>query len=112
MPGLPAADVIDLLLGVTAPADPAALAEVGFVPDGPQYASADPGRPARLWVRPVDSPGWRSALRLRDWLRADPHARAAYAAASGDPPTLEAAAAAWAASSGWAPSLNGTKPDG
>jgi dephospho-CoA kinase len=111
VPGLPAADVIDLLLGVTSPAEPAALAEVGFVPDGPHYASADPGRPARLRVYPVDSPGWVSTLRLRDWLRADSQARAAYASAAGDPTALEAAAAAWAASSGWAPSLNGTKPD-
>jgi dephospho-CoA kinase len=112
VPGLPAADVIDLLVGVTSPVDPAALAAVGFVPDAAAgYASADPGRPALLWVHPVDSPGWRSALRLRDWLRADIRARAAFGAASRDPTTLAAAAEAWAASSGWAPSLNGTKPD-
>jgi len=114
VPGLPAPDVIELLLGVSSAADAgalrAALAEVGFVSDRPGYASADPGRPARLRVHAVESPGWRSALRLRDWLRADPRARDEYTR-SGDPAALEAAADAWAASSGWAPSLNGTKPD-
>jgi len=114
VPGLPAPDVLELLLGVSSAADAgalrAALAEVGFVRDGPGYASADPGRPAHLRVHAVDSPGWRSALRVRDWLRADPRARAEYTR-SGDPAALEAAADAWAASSGWAPSLNGTKPD-
>jgi len=114
VPGLPAPDVIELLLGVSSAADAgalrAALAEVGFVSDRPGYASADPGRPARLRVHAVESPGWRSALRLRDWLRADPRARDEYTR-SGDPAALEAAADAWAASSGWAPSLDGTKPD-
>ena len=40
------------------------LGDVGFVPADPRpgYASADPGRPARLHVRVVGSPGWRSAL--------------------------------------------------
>jgi dephospho-CoA kinase len=114
VPGLPAPDVIELLLGVSSPADAVALrgalAGMGFVTDRSGYASADPGRPARLRVHVVDSPGWRSALRLRDWLRADPRARAEYTR-SGDPAALAAAAEAWAASSGWAPSLNGTKPD-
>ena len=112
VPGLPAADVLELLLGVASPADAAALrgplAGVGFVTGRSDYASADPGRPARVRVHEVGSPGWLSALRVRDWLRAEPQARAAYA---GDPTTREAAAAAWAASSGWAPSLNGTTPD-
>ena len=80
MPGLPAADVLELLLGVASPADAAALrgplAGVGFVTGRPGYASADPGRPARVRVHEVDSPGWRSALRVRDWLRAEPQARA------------------------------------
>jgi dephospho-CoA kinase len=112
VPGLPAADVLELLLGVASPADAAALrgplAGVGFVTGRPGYASADPGRPARVRVHEVGSPGWLSALRVRDWLRAEPQARAAYA---GDPTAREAVAAAWAASSGWAPSLNGTTPD-
>ena len=57
-------------------------------PGGPGYASADPGRPARCRCR-VGSPGWRGALRVRDWLRAEPQARAAVPA---DPTTREAAA--------------------
>jgi len=97
---------------VASPADAAALrrplAGVGFVTGHPGYASADPGRAARVRVHEVGSADWLSALRVRDWLRAEPQARDAYA---GDPTTREAAAAAWAASSGWAPSLNGTRPD-
>ncbi len=132
VPGLPAVDVLDLQLGVASPDDADAmrdqLGDVGFVPADPRpgYASADPGRPARLHVRVVGSPGWRSVLCLRDWLRADARARAEYAATerqagSIDPQTdpqagvaarFAAAAEAWAASSGWAPSLNGTNPDG
>jgi dephospho-CoA kinase len=116
VPGLPAPDVLDLLLGVstTAATDEmrAPLAEAGFVPDpGSGYASADPGRPARLQVHVYDSPRWRDAVRLRDWLRADPQARARYLADPHDLATLGATAELWAASSGWAPSLNGTKPD-
>jgi dephospho-CoA kinase len=117
VPGLAAPDVLDLLLGVPTPGAADAmrghLAEAGFVPadPGPGYASADPGRPARLQVRVYGSPGWRDALRLRDWLRADPQARARYLADPHDLETLAAAAELWAASSGWAPSLNGTKPD-
>ncbi len=134
VPGLPAADVLDLQLGVASPDDVGALrdrlAGAGFVPAATCYASADPGRAARLHVRVVGSPGWRSALRLRDWLRADARARSEYAAAerqsaAGEPDPratvatetavaarFAAAAETWAASSGWAPSLNGTNPDG
>jgi dephospho-CoA kinase len=46
------------------------------------YASADPGRPAELLVRPVDSAGYRNALLQRDWLRAEPKAREEYLAAT------------------------------
>ena len=85
VPGLPAPDVLDLQLGVAPPDDADALrdplADAGFVRAGPGYASADPGRPARLHVRVVGSPGWRYALLLRDWLRADAGGRAEYAAA-------------------------------
>jgi dephospho-CoA kinase len=129
VPGLPAPDVLDLQLGVASSDDVNAvrvpLADVGFVPAEADYASADPGRPARLRVRVVGSPEWRDALRLRDWLRTDAAARAEYAAAArqaavthgSEPPAAQAArfaasAEAWAASSGWAPSLNGTNPDG
>src|SRR6185503_11943074 len=73
VPGLPAPDVLDLQLGVASSDDVNAvrvpLADVGFVPAEAGYASADPGRPARLRVRVVGSPEWRDALRLRDWLR-------------------------------------------
>ena len=115
VPGLPAADVLDLLLGVASPADADALrgplAEVGFVPAArPGYASADPGRPARLQVREVGSPGWRAPSACGTGCGPTPQARAAYAGGSDDG-AREAAAAAWAASSGWAPSLNGTTPD-
>ena len=129
VPGLPARDVIDLQLGVASPDDADALrdqlADAGFVRVGSGYASADPGRPAFLHVRRVESPGWRNALRLRDWLRSDAAGRAEYAAAERSwaargadaRPDLQesqfaSAAEAWAASSGWAPSLNGTNPDG
>jgi dephospho-CoA kinase len=148
VPGLPAKNVIDLQLGVASLADADTLrdrlAEAGFVPrididhDNPKpagsapwpkrfHASADPGRPAHLHLRVVDSPGWRYALLIRDWLRADPAARADYLqtkqqAASrngGDPagyarakePWFDEATAAaqeWAASSGWGPSLDRT----
>ena len=78
-PGPPAEDVLDLQLGVVDPADVDglrdALADAGF-PPGPdpqpagRHASADPGRPARVVVCPIDSPEWRNALLHRDWLRA------------------------------------------
>jgi dephospho-CoA kinase len=42
--------------------------------------SADPGRLANLHVRVEGSPGWRLALLMRDWLRADENAHAEYRA--------------------------------
>ncbi|MFC4020178.1 dephospho-CoA kinase [Micromonospora sp. GCM10011542] len=100
VPGLVAEDVIDVQLSVPTLAEadgPLAerLANAGFprVPgqwwDDPRpaggdrwekrlHGSADPGRPVRLHVREADSPGWRSALLMRDHLRADPGQRAAY----------------------------------
>lgn len=143
VPGLPAQDVIDLQLGVRSLADAdgfrEALADVGFPwcpgvdhddpePPGPVWpkrlhGSADPGRRVHLHVREIGSPGWRHALLFRDWLRADPAARAEYlqverraAAVSGADPELRLAgkepwsdgaaarAGAWAVSSGWTPS--------
>ncbi len=41
--------------------------------------NADPGRHVDCHVRSVDSPVWREALLLRDWLRADTEARDDYA---------------------------------
>jgi dephospho-CoA kinase len=144
---MPARDVIDLQLGVTSLADADAvrdaLQDAGFpwrgdidrdnpkppgsVPWPKRYhGHADPARPVHLHVRVVGSPGWRFALLVRDWLRADPAAHAEYLAVkrdlagryAGDPdpgryaeakePWFDAAlprADAWAASSGWTASL-------
>jgi dephospho-CoA kinase len=100
VPGLAARDVLDIQLvlpgldsmdGLTP-----ALRAAGFIhytdlpadetdrgprrdhPDGHVFTSADPGRRAELRVRALESPGWRHALLLRDWLRADVEARADY----------------------------------
>ena len=102
VPDLPAKDVIDLQVGVRdlTEADGAAfvadLASAGFVrvpgvdhdnakDGGPWpkrlHGSVDPGRVAHVHVRAVGSPGWDWAIDVRDWLRADPEARDAYAAA-------------------------------
>lgn len=112
VPGAPAPDVIDLQLGVSAAADVAELADVlsdaGFPPcadrGAGQHASADPGRPARLAVRPVGSREWRAALLLRDWSRAG--APAAGVPRAVDPQTARLIdAEAWATSSGWGPAI-------
>jgi dephospho-CoA kinase len=44
------------------------------------HSSADPGRLANVHLRAVGSPGWRSTLLFRDWMRADPAAVANYLA--------------------------------
>lgn len=103
VPDLPAQDVIDIQLGVAtlevADAPRPALGGAGFVAvpeisaDNPKppdadpaqwtkrvYVSADPGRWVDLHIRPIGSAGYRFALLLRDWLRADPDARADYLA--------------------------------
>ncbi|GAB3449627.1 dephospho-CoA kinase [Actinophytocola sediminis] len=148
VPGLPAKDVIDLQLTVDSldQADQLAqpLAAAGFprhptvdqdepkpyAPDPGQWRkrlhrSADPGRLAHLHVRVADSPGWRLALLLAAWLRADDAARAEYQqvkedlarqhageddtaayAEAKEPWFTEAATRAdnWARQSGWNPS--------
>jgi dephospho-CoA kinase len=102
VPGLPAKDIVDLMLAVPTldRADQAAdaLAAAGFprrqgewfdnarnVPGAtwPKrlHGSADPARPVNLHVRVIGSPGWRFALLMRDHLRADKAARDEYAAA-------------------------------
>jgi dephospho-CoA kinase len=141
VPGLPAEDVIDLQLGVDSLADADAVRDAvqdaGFPrcpepPDAPGWpvrlhGSADPARAVHLHVREVGSPGWRSALLFRDWLRADAAARqeylgvarAAAARCADDPGAARYAAAqepwsdgartradAWAATSAWVPSLD------
>jgi dephospho-CoA kinase len=148
VPGLPAKDVIDLQLGVDSLADADAvrdaLQDAGFPwradidrdnpkpPGSPPWpkryhGSADPARVVHLHVREVGSPGWRYALLLRDWLRADAAARDEYLAGKrqaearygGDvdavryvevkEPWFDAAeprAEAWAETSAWSPSLD------
>lgn len=102
VPGLLAKDVIDLQLGVDSLADAdqlvPALNRAGYVlvsaagHDNPHpaldpvashwskrfYGGADPGRVVNLHVRDVRGPGWRLALLMRDWWRADATARSAY----------------------------------
>jgi dephospho-CoA kinase len=100
--GLPAKDVIDLMLAVRTLDEADALADVLGAAGFPRRAgewvdnarglpgetwpkrmhgSADPGRPVNLHVRVSGSPGWRFALLMRDHLRAVPEARDEYAAA-------------------------------
>lgn len=102
VPGLPAKDLLDLMLALPTleDADKAAdaLGRVGLprregewhdnargIPGKtwPKrlHGSADPGRPINLHVRVTGSPGWRFALLMRDHLRAVPAARDEYAAA-------------------------------
>jgi dephospho-CoA kinase len=101
VPDMPAKDVIDLQLTVAsmdeADEHAEALAAAGFprlahvdrdnpkeyAPDVAQWrkrlhVSADPGRLVNLHVRAEGGPGWRLALLLRDWLRADEEAHAEY----------------------------------
>lgn len=103
VPGLDARDLIDLQITVpdlaAADALREPLAAAGFPPisaathDQPRpaygiggeadpalwdkrtHGGADPGRPVEISVRVDGWPGQRFALLLRDWLRADEHAR-------------------------------------
>ncbi|WP_436521839.1 dephospho-CoA kinase [Actinoplanes sp. HUAS TT8] len=105
VPGLPAKDIIDLMLSVrtlaAADALSGRLAAAGFPPRSGDWVdnarglpgvtwpkrmhgSADPGRPMILHVRVAGSPGWRFALLMRDHLRAVPAARDTYAAAKAE----------------------------
>ena len=122
VPGLPAADVVDLQVavdpaGAAAPAveairaglDAAGFPRVDDTEGAWRHGGADPARPLRIAVRVAGSPGWRSALLRRDWLRADDQARSAYGSASNGAGIDEVEftrAEEWAASSGWAPSLD------
>ncbi|WP_217497526.1 dephospho-CoA kinase [Rhodococcus sp. SGAir0479] len=103
VPGLDARDLIDIQITVSDLAAAAELTEplaaAGFPPipaathDEPKpvygvggeadpalwdkrtHGGADPGRPVEISVRVDGWPGQRFALLLRDWLRADEHAR-------------------------------------
>ncbi len=129
VPGVPAPDVIDIQLTVEtlAHADRLAdsLADAGYPRDGGvrhdspvpgasdpalwekrMHAGADPARLVRLHVRAADSPGWRAALLLRDWLRADPSTCREYAAVRADYRSnwigdVWPRARKWAQSTGW-----------
>jgi dephospho-CoA kinase len=102
VPGLPAKDLLDLMLAVPTLAEADRLAEAlrsAGLPrrEGEWYdnarglpgktwpkrlhGNADPGRSVNLHVRVAGSPGWRFALLMRDHLRAVPAARDEYAAA-------------------------------
>jgi len=147
VPGMPAKNVIDLQLtvGSLEQADElaGALAAAGFprLPfvdrDNPKdyepdpakwrkrlHVSADPGRLVNLHIREAGGPGWRLALLMRDWLRADEAAHAEYRAlkeklahryaadddtdnyAEAKEPWFDQAAVRaeeWAANTGWRP---------
>ncbi len=102
VPGLPAKDVIDLMVAVRTLDEADELAgplTAAGLPRRPGewvdnarnlpgrtwpkrlHGSADPGRPVNLHLRVTGSPGWRFALLMRDHLRADTTARDAYAQA-------------------------------
>jgi dephospho-CoA kinase len=102
VPGLPAKDLIDLMLAVSTLDEADALADAlgraglprreGEWADNARgvpgetwpkrmHGSADPGRHVNLHVRVAGSPGWRFALLMRDHLEAVPAARDEYAAA-------------------------------
>jgi dephospho-CoA kinase len=139
VPGLAAKDVIDLQVVCedlpTAENVAGSLTGAGLVRmpgrwwdtgrDGAEHdkamaCNADPGRAANVHVRPVESPTWRDALLLRDWLRATPTGAAEYEALKRELVTLPhetiddyaerktpwikdalARADAWAARTGW-----------
>lgn len=83
VPGLIAADVVDLQLRVQQQAAiddvDRQLATAGFPTLGSgRHAGADPGRPVRLHVREEGSQVAATALAVRNWLRDDPKAREDY----------------------------------
>lgn len=99
VPGLPSADLIDLMLTVRTLAEADALAAAltaAGLPRRPgewvdeargtpgdtwpkrMHGNADPGRMVNVHVRVAGSPAWRFALLVRDHLRAVPQAREAF----------------------------------
>lgn len=90
VPGLPAKDVVDVLVGVQpSMIDPAAqvLASAGFVVEGRRdgHVWLSQGREGRreciVHVVEVHGRKWQRRIAFRDLLRRDPDARAEYAAA-------------------------------
>jgi dephospho-CoA kinase len=127
VPGLAARDVLDVQLSVQgrsgADSLAARLRDVGFLPrpEVGSFGSADPGRPLDLYVRAIGSAEWRYDLLVRDWLRADPTARAEYlsvkrrASADADSATYDGAKEIWFASASdsaerWVRSTGWTTP--
>jgi dephospho-CoA kinase len=115
VPGMAARDLIDIQLTVDRLADAdriaEALDEAGFPRvDGDWrdtqrlHVAADPGRLVQVHARAAGSPGWRAALLIRDWLRADPEARREFAAEVPRFDEVWARAQGWARSTGWQPS--------
>ncbi|PZS17962.1 MAG: dephospho-CoA kinase [Pseudonocardiales bacterium] len=51
----------------------------GTTRDKAMATNADPGRAVNCHIRPAESPAWRDAVLLRDWLRAHPDAVREYA---------------------------------
>lgn len=98
VPGLDAKDVLDLQV-IVADLDAAMCladdligvglvrldgrwwdnARDGSIRDKAMATNADPGRAVNCHIRPADSPTWREALLLRDWLRAHPEGAHEYA---------------------------------
>ena len=91
VPGLDAKDVLDMQVVVPDFATAAHLADNligvglvrlaghwwdrardGTIRDKSYATNADPDRAVNCHIRPVDSPAWRDAVLLRDWLRAHP----------------------------------------
>jgi dephospho-CoA kinase len=91
VPGLDAEDVLDMQVVVADLVAAAQLADDligaglvrltsrwwdyardGTVRDKSYAVNADPDRAINCHIRPVDSPTWREAVLLRDWLRAHP----------------------------------------
>lgn len=111
VPGLPAEDVLDLLVVVDDPTTGlvGALAEAGFPAAGrdrwpvPVCGNADPGRPARVELHAAGSSRWQDRLLVRDWLRALPNTGRAEAARAAAEAAVPEPARHWAHRTGWRP---------
>lgn len=98
VPGLAAKDVLDIQVVVADLAAAEQLADDlvgaglirrdgrwcdtardGTTRDKAMATNADPGRAVNCHIRPADSPAWRDAVLLRDWLRAHPDGVREYA---------------------------------
>jgi dephospho-CoA kinase len=99
VPDLPAKDLVDIQVVVTdldvareaadqarragfvrAPGEWSGMDRLGVEHPEEVAVDADPGRPTNVNFRSVTAPIWRETLVFRDWLRAHPDERDAYAA--------------------------------